>query len=51
MICSSSFFFPNIFSPNAGGVNDFSDNSQNVSITNFQIFDRWGTRCFQIKMI
>ncbi|MBK8347831.1 MAG: gliding motility-associated C-terminal domain-containing protein [Saprospiraceae bacterium] len=45
--CSSSFFFPNIFSPNADGVNDFFQIiPKNVSITNFQIFDRWGNKVF-----
>jgi len=45
--CTSPFFFPNIFSPNDDGINDlFQITPKNVSITNFEIFDRWGNIVF-----
>ncbi|HMU03120.1 MAG TPA: gliding motility-associated C-terminal domain-containing protein, partial [Saprospiraceae bacterium] len=45
--CSSSFFFPNVFSPNSDGVNDVLQIiPKNVNITNFQVFDRWGNKVY-----
>lgn len=49
------FYIPNIFSPNADGVNDnftiFGNEKQILEISNFQVFSRWGDLLFEAKNI
>ena len=44
-------YIPNIFSPNGDGTNDFfqihTDNKNEVMITRFFIFDRWGNNVYK----
>ncbi len=46
-------FIPNAFSPNVDGMNDafhiFSKEGQVSRITNFQIFNRWGGKVFEVS--
>ncbi|PHI18431.1 hypothetical protein CEQ90_17935 [Lewinellaceae bacterium SD302] len=50
----SSVYVPNAFSPNSDGVNDrfrIFTNDENVGITNFRIFDRWGGLVYEKETI
>ncbi len=44
-------YIPNIFSPNGDGINDFfqiqTADENNVLITRFLIFDRWGSKVYE----
>lgn len=44
-------FIPNVFSPNVDGTNDFfevfADDQSVEEITNFKVYDRWGTLVYQ----
>jgi gliding motility-associated-like protein len=43
-----NFFVPNVFSPNGDGQNDLLEIPQTkITVTNFQVFDRWGTLVYQ----
>lgn len=45
-----SVYFPNTFSPNGDGINDFfviNAGTDLAEINNFRIFDRWGNQVFQ----
>jgi gliding motility-associated-like protein len=47
-------YFPNVFSPNHDGVNDWFyayGNPSAVKITDFKIFNRWGSLVFQTQNI
>ncbi len=46
-----TYFRPNVFSPNEDGVNDIFviRGREDVPFSNFEIFDRWGNRVFNIR--
>ena len=50
---ASKVYFPNIFSPNNDGINDFfapNGNTEQIeSISEFYVFDRWGNRVYAIN--
>ena len=49
---SSIIYVPNVFSPNADGINDvFKIYSRNIELQQFVIFDRWGNNVFETKNI
>ncbi|MBK9736072.1 MAG: gliding motility-associated C-terminal domain-containing protein [Saprospiraceae bacterium] len=44
--------FSNIFSPNGDGINDIfyiKYNDDNIIVSNFQIYDRWGAKVFSLQ--
>ncbi len=51
--CSCNWFVPNVFSPNADGINDcleiFNDCDFKYKIINFSVFDRWGSCVYGMK--
>lgn len=47
-----AIYFPNVFSPNNDGINDFfilAGSSQVAQINSMQIFSRWGEQVFKIE--
>lgn len=46
-------YIPNAFSPDGDGINDtfvvFSKNADNLQISSYRIFDRWGTLIYEIS--
>jgi len=48
--CPDVFIVPNAFSPNNDGINDkFRITAQNIDILQFDIYDRWGIKIFEIS--
>lgn len=46
--CTHTIFFPNTFTPDGNGINDFySPKSTEVNYINMKVFNRWGTLVFE----
>ncbi len=51
IVTDPDFFIPNVFSPNADGINDFAQtNFRKLTAFTFTIYDRWGRKIWETSV-